>query len=71
ISVILLSFLLQILYLTHTFIWIYIIIAFLSIIVAHFYANTTFRLEILSYFFVLMLLAFYYCLNLFTDLSPF
>lgn len=71
ISVILLSLLLQILYLTHTFIWIYIIIAFLSIIAAHFYADTTFRLEILSYFFVLMLLAFYYCLNLFTDLSPF
>ncbi|HMM16882.1 MAG TPA: hypothetical protein PKC47_05060, partial [Petrimonas sp.] len=71
ISVILLSLLLQILYLTHTFIWIYIIIAFLSIIAAHFYADTTFRLEILSYFFALLLLAFYYCLNLFTDLSPF
>jgi hypothetical protein len=71
ISVILLSLLLQILYLTHTFIWIYIIIAFLSIIAAHFYADTTFRLEILSYFFALILLAFYYCLNLFTDLSPF
>lgn len=71
ISVILLSILLQILYLTHTFIWIYILIAFLSIIAAHFYTKTTFRLEILSYFFVLMLLAFYYSLNIFTDLSPF
>lgn len=71
ISVILLSLLLQILYLTHTFIWIYIIIAFLSIIAAHFYTNTTFRLEILSYFFILMLLAFYCSINIFTDLSPF
>ena len=71
ISVILLSILLQVLYLTHTFIWIYIIMAFLSIIAAHFYTNTTFRLEILSYFVILMLLTFYYSLNLFTDLSPF
>ncbi|HHV85412.1 MAG TPA: hypothetical protein GXX42_06310 [Petrimonas sp.] len=71
ISVILVSFLLQTLYLNQTFIWLYVIISFFSIIAAHFYTNTTFRPEILSYFLVLILLAFYYCLNLFTDLSPF
>ncbi len=71
ISVILFSILLQVLYLTISLVWIYVIIAFLSIVVAHFYTNTTFRLEILSYFVVLMLLAFYYSLNIFTDLSPF
>ncbi len=70
-SVILFSILLQVVYLNQAFIWIYIIISFLSIIMSHFYTNTTSRIEILSYFLILALLIFYYILNTFTDLSPF
>ncbi|WP_436414147.1 hypothetical protein [Petrimonas sp.] len=71
ISIIVFSILMQTLYLNQTLFWMYAIVAFLSIIVAHFYTNTTFRLEILSYFIILGLLMFYYVFNFFTDLSPF
>lgn len=71
ISIIFFSILMQILYLYQAWLWIYVVIAFLSIIIAHFYTNTTFRLEILSYFLIFILLFIYYGLNFFTDLSPF
>lgn len=64
-------FLLQILYLFQTFFWMYVAFAFISIIIAHFYTNTTSRLGILSFFLFCALLIFYFSLNLFSDLSPF
>ncbi|MDO5663706.1 MAG: hypothetical protein Q4G63_00435 [Bacteroidia bacterium] len=70
-SIIIFSILMQVLYLYETLFWIYIATAFLSIIIAHFYTNTTLKLQILSFFITLALLTFYYCLNFFTDLSPF
>lgn len=70
-SIIIFSILMQVLYLNQTLFWLYVVMAFLSIIIAHFYTNTILRLEILSYFLILILLAFYYNLNFFTNLSPF
>lgn len=70
-SVIIVSLLLQILYLGQTQLWIYVIAAFLSLTIAHFYTFAMVRTEILSYFLLLALFIFCYGLNFFTDLSPF
>lgn len=71
ISIIVFSILMQVLYQNQTLFWLYVITAFLSILIAHFYTNTILKFEILSYFLILILFAFYYNLNLFTNLSPF
>ncbi|MDO5523268.1 MAG: hypothetical protein Q4G48_04395 [Bacteroidia bacterium] len=70
-SIIVASIFLQVLYLGQTLFWIYAVTPFLSVIMAHFYTNTTRRWEISSFFVILGLLIAYYCLHLFTDLSPF
>ena len=71
IFIVVISFFLQIIYLNQTLFWIYVILSFLSVIIAHSYTNSISKIEIYSFYAVLIILASYYCLNLFTDLSPF
>lgn len=70
-SVMVASILLQILYLHQTLFWIYLIVSFFSFVAAHFYTNCFSRTDILSFYFLLILFTSYFCLNFFTDLSPF
>lgn len=71
ISIIIFALLLQVLYLNQTLFWIYVTLAFFAIVVAHFYTSTISKTDIISFYLVLPMLICYFCLNFFTDLSPF
>jgi hypothetical protein len=51
--------------------WIYIILAFESLILSHLYSITTSNREIFSFFVLLLILIYYYLVNCFTEFSPF
>ncbi len=70
-SIILLSLLLHVVFLFQTIFWIYILLAFLSIIISHFYSNVTDSFVVYSFVVFVCLLVFYMLINTFTDLSPF
>lgn len=69
--VVLFSFLMQALYFTHTLFYLFVGIAFLSMVVSHFYTNSTRRAQVYSFFAIVGLLLLYYGVNLLTDFSPF
>lgn len=71
IAAIIFTLLMQVLYLGKTFLWIYAFLAFFSIVVTHLYSNIVSKLGVYSFYTMLALLLCYYCLNLFTNLSPF
>lgn len=70
-SIIIVSLLLHVLFLTHTIFWMYVAIAFLTIIIAHFYTNITSYQVIYSFIVFMMISIFYMIVNTFTNLSPF
>ncbi len=51
--------------------WIYIVLAFESLILSHLYSITTSNREIYSFFILLLILIYYYLVNCFTEFSPF
>jgi len=51
--------------------WIYIILAFESLILSHLYSITTSNREIFSFFVLLLILIYYYLINCLTEFSPF
>lgn len=70
-SIIIVSLLMHVLFLTHTIFWIYVAIAFLTIIIAHFYTNIISYQVIYSFLVFMALVIFYMLTNTFTELSPF
>lgn len=70
-SIIIVSLLLHVLFLSHTIFWIYVAIAFLTIIIAHFYTNVTSYQVIYSFTVFMMFMIFYMVINTFTEMSPF
>ncbi len=51
--------------------WIYVVLAFQSLILSHLYSITTSNREIYSFFVLLLILIYYFFVNCFTDSSPF
>lgn len=70
-SVIIVSLLLHILFLGHTVFWMYVALAFLSIIIAHYYTNVTSSMVIYSFTVFMAIIAFYMIINTVSNLSPF
>lgn len=70
-SIIVISLLLHVLYLTHTTFWIYTALAYLTIIISHFYTNINSNQVVYSFFTFIALMIFYMMVNTFTSLSPF
>ncbi len=70
-SIIITSLLLHVLFLGHTIFWMYVAVAFLTVIIAHFYTNVTSYHVIYSFVIFSALILFYMMVNTFSDLSPF
>lgn len=70
-TVIVFSLLFQIIYFTQTLFWFYLAIAFISIILAHYYSVINGKIETYSFFLLLFLVLVIYLVNLFTTSSPF
>lgn len=70
-SIIITSMLLHLLFLGHTIFWLYVALAFLTIIIAHYYTNITSLYVIYSFVIFAGLCIFYMMTNIFSDLSPF
>lgn len=70
-TIIIVSLLLHVLFLNNTTFWIYTALAYLTLIIAHFYTNITNNQVIYSFFVFISIIGFYLMLNTFTDLSPF
>lgn len=62
---------LQIVYRNQSFLWIYLIITFLALIMAHFYTLAALRWDIYSFFVILGLIALLYSMNFFSDFLKF
>ena len=63
--------LMQVLYYTRTLFFLYVGIALVSMVISHFYTNSTRNLQVYSYIVFMALLIVYILINLFTDFSPF
>ncbi len=70
-TVILLSLPLQILFFGQTFFWFYTAVAFLCIVLSHYFSNISSKIEINGFYIFIAFLTAYTLLNTFTRLSPF
>ena len=70
-SIVLFASIMQVLYFTHTLFFMFVGIAFLTMVISHFYTNSVRSVQIYTFFALIVMLLLYYFVNLLTDLSPF